>query len=91
MKTGKGSADDGITVDRLKMYCTGNACYPIFEMLSEYNLYKCVSSLEKWQKTLIPEKGDSKDLNNYRHITLLKVAYKQFTFVRVNRIGNSPD
>ena len=91
MQGGKSPGEDQITADLLK-----DGGLIVLEKLA--NLYtQCLMTAsvpESWKKPniiLIHQKGDMKDLKNYRPISLLSVAYKVFTKVIANRISATLD
>lgn len=91
MKRGKAAGEDGVSVDILK--AGGDV---VIAKLA--NLFtKCLKDGKtptSWKNAvvvLLHKKGDTKDLKNYRPISLLSVLYKLFTRVITNRIGNTLD
>ena len=91
MKRGKAPGEDGISIDLIKD--AGDiAIVKLAELFT-----KCLregKTPKAWKNTiiiLIHKKGDTKDLKNYRPISLLSVIYKLFTKVITNRIADTLD
>ena len=90
-KRGKTAGEDGISIDLIKD--AGEIA-----SVKLANLFtKCVREgkiPKAWKNAiiiLIHKKGDTKDLKNYRPISLLSVIYKLFTKVITNRITETLD
>ncbi|MCJ3464047.1 reverse transcriptase family protein, partial [Klebsiella pneumoniae] len=86
MQAGKAPGEDQITAELLK-----DGGQIILEKLASlYTQCLMTASIpESWKNAniiLIHKKGDTKDLKNYRPISLLSVVYKVFTKVITNRI-----
>ena len=91
MKKGKAPGPDNITLDLI-----ADADEPIHVRLAQL-FNKCLKESktpEEWNKAiliLLYKKGDPRDMNNHRPISLLSVIYKIFTKVITNRIANKLD
>ena len=91
MKRGKAGGDDDLTIDLIMD--AGD-----FLLIKLAKLYtKCIQEMsipKAWKNfimILIHKKGDTKDLKNYRPISLLSVIYKLFTKIIANRINGQLD
>ena len=88
MKKGKAPGPDNITLDLIR-----DADEPIHVRLARLfnECLKKSKTPEEWNKAiliLLYKKGDPRDMNNQRPISLLNVIYKIFTRVITNRIAN---
>ena len=91
MKKGKAPGPDNLTVDLIS-----DAGEPIHIRLARlFNVcLKKSRTPEEWNKAiliLLHKKGDPRDMNNQRPISLLNVVYKIFTKVITNRITRKLD
>ena len=90
-KRGKASGDDNLTIDQIKD--AGDFALNKLAKLFTKCL-QCRTVPKAWKNAtiiLIHKKGDTKDLKNYRPISLLSVLYKLFTKIITNRIGRTLD
>ena len=91
MKKGKAPGSVNITLDLIR-----DADEPIHVRLARLfnECLKKSKTPEEWNKAiliLLYKKGDPRDMNNQRPISLLNVIYKIFTRVITNRIANKLD
>lgn len=88
MKNGKAGGKDKIVGEMLKY--GGKAVVQVLCALYNYCL-KLKTIPKEWKTSkvcLLFKKGDTKDLNNYRPISLLSVAYKILSKIIVRRISD---
>ena len=91
MKRGKAPGDDDITTDLLK-----DAGEDLYKKLAQL-FTRCLKEKKVPESfgvgivILLYKKGDSKELGNYRPITLLSVIYKLFSKIITNRLTKTLD
>ena len=91
LKNNKANEEDSISAELLKWSLPKikNNLQLIFE-----EIWKTENILEEWKVALIhplDKKGDKQEVNNYRGISLLSVAYKIFSKILLKRVEKTLD